>query len=173
MRQLYDASTNNWTFFFLFFFSPPTPPLFFPFFLVGCSRAIVHVKWFCRLRLCGAFMKSSFPFSFVLCFRTRFSRYQSHRVPFLSFTLPDLFLAVSRASDLIFIFCMPELIFDGINYVGSRFFVLLFEYFPQYATCLFLSYKVKSRVSSRDLLLKENCLFLAPNKLIHYLSDAL
>jgi hypothetical protein len=60
----------------------------------------------------------------VLCTRTRFRRYRGRRVPFSCFALPDSFSAVQWASDPIFLFCDPGLIFDGTVVVGSRFHVL-------------------------------------------------
>jgi hypothetical protein len=60
----------------------------------------------------------------VLRSRTRFRRYRGRRVPFSCFALPYTFLAVSRASGPVFMFCPPGLVFDGIECVGSRFNVL-------------------------------------------------
>jgi hypothetical protein len=59
----------------------------------------------------------------VLRVRTHFRRYRRRRVPFSCFALPDLFSAVPRASDPVFMFCAPRLIFDGTEDVGSRFLV--------------------------------------------------
>jgi hypothetical protein len=76
----------------------------------------------------------------VLRSRTHFRRYQSRRVPFSCFALPDLFLAlpisfscfglrdsfsaVPRASGPVLMFCAPGLVFGGTEGVGSRFHVL-------------------------------------------------
>jgi hypothetical protein len=56
--------------------------------------------------------------------RTPFRRYRGRRVPFSYFALPDLFSAVPRASDPVFIFCAPGLIFGDNVGVGSRFYFL-------------------------------------------------
>jgi hypothetical protein len=56
--------------------------------------------------------------------RTHFRRYRGHQVPFSCFALPDSFSAVPRVSGPVFMFCMPGLIFDGTEGVGSRFHVL-------------------------------------------------
>jgi hypothetical protein len=79
----------------------------------------------------------------VLRARTNFRRYRAFPVPFSCFALPDMFLAIPRASDLffkfcspdsfsavpralapVFMFCAPKLGFGGIGGVGSRFHVL-------------------------------------------------
>jgi hypothetical protein len=60
----------------------------------------------------------------VLRSRTRFRRYRGRRVSFSCFVLPDLFLAVPRASGPVFMLCAPGLVFDGTEVVGSRFYVL-------------------------------------------------
>jgi hypothetical protein len=56
----------------------------------------------------------------VLSSRTHFRRYCGRPLRFSCFALPDMFLAVKRASDPVFIFCAPELIFGGPKGVGSR-----------------------------------------------------
>jgi hypothetical protein len=60
----------------------------------------------------------------VLRTRTRLRRYRRRRVPFSCITLPDTFSAVRRASDPVFMFCAPGLIFGGSEGVMSRFHVL-------------------------------------------------
>jgi hypothetical protein len=60
----------------------------------------------------------------VLRSRTRFRRYRGNRDPFSCFALPNSFLAVPSASGLVFIFCAPKTIFDGIEGDESRFHVL-------------------------------------------------
>jgi hypothetical protein len=60
----------------------------------------------------------------VLRAPARFQRYRGHRVPSSCFALPDLFLAVPRASATVFMFCAFRLVFDGIEGVGSHFHVL-------------------------------------------------
>jgi hypothetical protein len=59
-----------------------------------------------------------------LCSRTCFRRYRGSQVPFSRFALPDSFSAVPGTSGPVFLFCTPELIFDGTEGVGSHFHVL-------------------------------------------------
>jgi hypothetical protein len=72
----------------------------------------------------------------VLCARRCFRRCRVLWVPFECFALPDLFSTVPRASDLIFMFCAPGIIFYGIKGVRSRFQLLSSR------TC-FLRYRVR------------------------------
>jgi hypothetical protein len=60
----------------------------------------------------------------VLLARTSFRRYRGRPIPFSCFPFSDTFLAIYRASGLVFMFCTPGLIFDGTEGVGSRFHVL-------------------------------------------------
>jgi hypothetical protein len=60
----------------------------------------------------------------VLRARTHFRRFRGRRVPFPCFPLPYSFSALPRASGLVFMFCVPRLIFGGTDRVGSRFHVL-------------------------------------------------
>jgi hypothetical protein len=60
----------------------------------------------------------------VLRSRPRFRRFRGRQIPFSYFASPYAFLAVARASGLVFMFCAPRLIFDGFEGVGSRFHVL-------------------------------------------------
>jgi hypothetical protein len=60
----------------------------------------------------------------VLRYRTRFRRCRARRVPFSCFARPDSFSAVPRVSDPVFMFCVPVLIFGGIEGLGSRVHVL-------------------------------------------------
>jgi hypothetical protein len=55
---------------------------------------------------------------------TRFQRYRDRRVPFSCLAHLESFLAISRASGLVFLFRAPEHIFGGIVGVGSFFHVL-------------------------------------------------
>jgi hypothetical protein len=57
----------------------------------------------------------------VLCSRTSFGRYRGRQVSFSSFSLPDSFSTVPKASGLVFIFCAPALILGGTTGVGYRF----------------------------------------------------
>jgi hypothetical protein len=55
--------------------------------------------------------------------RTCFRRYRGRQVPFPCFALPNSLSAVPWASGPVFIFCAPELVFDGTEGVKSRFHV--------------------------------------------------
>jgi hypothetical protein len=56
---------------------------------------------------------------------TRFRRYRGRRVPFSSFTLLDIFSAVSSASGPVFMFCATGLIFGATEGVQSCLHVVL------------------------------------------------
>jgi hypothetical protein len=60
----------------------------------------------------------------VLRFRTRFRPNRGCRIPFSSFVRSKSFLAVPRASCLVFMFCAPVIVFGGAECVGSCFYVL-------------------------------------------------
>jgi hypothetical protein len=60
----------------------------------------------------------------VLCSRTHFRWCLVHRVPFSYFVLPDSFSELPGASGLVFLFCVPLLIFGGSEGFLSRFHVL-------------------------------------------------
>jgi hypothetical protein len=60
----------------------------------------------------------------VLRVRTQFRWYRGRPVPFSCFALPDMFLAVQRASGPVFMFSAPGSVFGGTEGVGSRFHVL-------------------------------------------------
>jgi hypothetical protein len=57
----------------------------------------------------------------VLRSRTLFRRCEGRRAPFSCFALLDSFSTVSRASDPVFMFCVPILVFCGNLGVESRF----------------------------------------------------
>jgi hypothetical protein len=57
----------------------------------------------------------------VLRTRNRFRRYRGRPIPFSCFPLSDMFLVVRRASDPIFMFCAPRLVFGGTEGAGSCF----------------------------------------------------
>jgi hypothetical protein len=61
----------------------------------------------------------------VLRVRTRFRPYRGCRVSFLYFALPNSFSAVPRASDQVFMFCAPGLIFGDAECVGTLFHVFV------------------------------------------------
>jgi hypothetical protein len=54
---------------------------------------------------------------------TRFRRFRGRRVLFSCFALPDTFWAVPRASDVIFMFCAPIIVFGGTVGVRSVFMI--------------------------------------------------
>jgi hypothetical protein len=88
------------------------------------SRTLGPIFLFCALELLvGGTDGVGFPFH-VLRSRNRFRRYRGRPIPFSSFPLPNMFLAVPRASGPIFMFCTPGLLFDGTECVGSCFQVL-------------------------------------------------
>jgi hypothetical protein len=60
----------------------------------------------------------------LLCARPRFRRHRGRRVPFSCFALPDSFSSAPRELGPVFIFCAPDLVFDGAEGVWSRFHVL-------------------------------------------------
>jgi hypothetical protein len=60
----------------------------------------------------------------VLRSRTRFWRCGGRRVHFSCFALPHSFSAIPRASGLVFMFCAPGHVFDGMEGIGSHFHVL-------------------------------------------------
>jgi uncharacterized protein (DUF3820 family) len=61
----------------------------------------------------------------VLRSRTHFGRYRGRQVPFSYFALPDPFLAVSRASGPVFMFCAPRPISGGTEGGGGSHFNVL------------------------------------------------
>jgi hypothetical protein len=60
----------------------------------------------------------------ILPSRTYFWQYRVLRFPFSCFACPDSLSAVPRASDIVFMICVPALIFGDTEGVGSRFHVL-------------------------------------------------
>jgi hypothetical protein len=60
----------------------------------------------------------------VLRSRTRFRLYRGRRLPFSCLALSDSFFAVPWLSAPVFLFCAPELIFNGAEGVGSRYHIL-------------------------------------------------
>jgi hypothetical protein len=74
----------------------------------------------------------------VLSSRTRFRRYRERLVPFSCFARPYSFSEVPKASGLVIMFCVPELIFGVVEGVGSRFHVFhAWAHFRRYRGCLF------------------------------------
>jgi hypothetical protein len=60
----------------------------------------------------------------VLCSWTSVRQSRVCKVPFSCFARSDSLLAITRASGPVFMFCAPELVFGGVEGVGSRFHVL-------------------------------------------------
>jgi hypothetical protein len=60
----------------------------------------------------------------VLRYRNRFRWYHERRVQFSCFVLSDSFSAELRALGPFFMFCAPEIVFDGTEDIGSRLHVL-------------------------------------------------
>jgi hypothetical protein len=60
---------------------------------------------------------------YVLRSRTHFQRYRGRRFPFSCFALPDSFSAILWASGSVFMFCVPGIVFGGIEGVVSRFHI--------------------------------------------------
>jgi hypothetical protein len=60
----------------------------------------------------------------VLRSLTRFRLFRGRRLPFSCFACPNSFSAVPMAFGPVFMFCVPELIFGGIESVASRFHLL-------------------------------------------------
>jgi hypothetical protein len=67
--------------------------------------------------------KASGPIFHVLRCRTSFRRFRGHRMQFLCFALRNSFSTVSWALGLFFLFCAPDLVFDGSGVVVSSFHV--------------------------------------------------
>jgi hypothetical protein len=61
----------------------------------------------------------------VLRAQTHFRRYRGRPILFLWFLHPDMFLAVRRASRLVFMFCAPRHVSRGTEGIRSRFHVLI------------------------------------------------
>jgi hypothetical protein len=77
-------------------------------------RARTHFRWKPGCQV---------PFSYF-AHPNSISAYRAYSVSFSCFALPDMFLAVPRAFDLIFLFCSPRLVFGGTEGIGSSFQVL-------------------------------------------------
>jgi hypothetical protein len=60
----------------------------------------------------------------VLRSRTHFRRYRGRLFAFSCFALPDSFSVVPRSSGSVFMFCVPGVIFNGTEGMGSHFHVL-------------------------------------------------
>jgi hypothetical protein len=90
-------------------------------------RASCPVFMFCALGLVFGGTEGVGSRYHVLRCQTRFRRYRGCPVPFSCFSRSCSFLAVRRASSLVFMFCAPGHVFGGAEGVGSRFHVLLFQ----------------------------------------------
>jgi hypothetical protein len=63
----------------------------------------------------------------VLRARTHFRRYRGRWVSFSCIAIPDTFSAVRRASGLVFTFCAPGYVIDGVTGIRSHFHILRFR----------------------------------------------
>jgi hypothetical protein len=97
----------------------PTPDMF-----SAVLRASGPVLMFCAPGLVFGGTEGVGSRFHVLRARIHFWRYRGLRVPVSCFARPDSFLAVSRASGPVFIFCAPGLVFDGTVGVGFHFLIL-------------------------------------------------
>jgi len=97
------------------------------------TRASTPVIIFCSLGLIFGGMVGVGSCFHVLRSRCHFLRFRGRRLPFSFFALYDSFSAIPRATSPIFMFCAPELVFDGIEGAGSHFHVMCYEcHFPQH-----------------------------------------
>jgi hypothetical protein len=87
-------------------------------------RASVPVFMFCAPGLAFGGTDGVGPHFDVLYSRTRFWLYRRSQISFSYFARPDSFSAVLRASDPVYMFCAPGLVFGGNEGVGSCFHVL-------------------------------------------------
>jgi hypothetical protein len=87
-------------------------------------RSSGPVFMFCapRLAFCGT-VGVGFRFH-VLRSRTRFRRYCGRRLRFSCFAVMNSFSTVPTASSPVFMFCVPQHVFNGVKGVGSRFHFL-------------------------------------------------
>jgi hypothetical protein len=99
----------------------------------AAPRASGPIFMFCALKLIFGGIVGVMSRFHVLRSRTHFLRYRGRPILFLCFPLPDMFLAVWRASGSIFMFCASELVFIGTDGFVSRFHVLPSQSrFPRY-----------------------------------------
>jgi hypothetical protein len=87
-------------------------------------RTPVPVFMFCTPGLVSGGTEGTGSNFHVLRSLTRFGRYRGRRFPFSCFALPDTFWVLPRASGLVYMFCAPELVFDGTKGVNAHFHVL-------------------------------------------------
>jgi hypothetical protein len=90
---------------------------------LAAPRALGPVFMFCELVLVFGGTQGIGSRFHVLRARARFRRYPGRRVPFSYFARPYSFSVVPKASDPVFMFCAPELFFDGTMGVPYRFHV--------------------------------------------------
>jgi hypothetical protein len=91
---------------------------------LAVPRASGPVYMFCAPRLVFDVTEGVRSRFHILRSRPRFRRYRGSRVLISYFALPDSFWAEPRVPSPVFIFCAPELVFDGSEVVG-----FLFHYF--------------------------------------------
>jgi hypothetical protein len=94
-----------------------------PLIVFGCTEGVGSLYHVLRSRTHFRRYEGVRSLFHVLRFRTRFRRYRGRRIPFSCFARPDSFSAVPRASDPVFMFCAPGLIFISAECVGSCFHV--------------------------------------------------
>jgi hypothetical protein len=92
----------------------PLPDLF-----SAVSRASGHVFMSCASEIVFSGTVGVGSLFQVLRFRTHFQRYRWRPIAFSCFPLPDMFLAVSRVSGPVFMFCAPRHVFGGTEVIGS------------------------------------------------------
>jgi hypothetical protein len=109
---IFDGTEGVGSLFHVFFFSVLN---------FGGTEGVGPIFMFCAPRLVFGGAEGVDSRSHVLRYRTHFQRYRGRRLSFSSFALPDSFSTVPMASDPVFIFCVPVLVFRGIEGVGSRF----------------------------------------------------
>jgi hypothetical protein len=100
---------------------------------LALSKASVPVSMFCAPGLIFGNTEGVGSRFHILRSRTYSRRYRGRRVPFSCFACPDSFSALPRVSVPFLMFCAPEIIFGGIEGVGSRFHILRsLTYFRRY-----------------------------------------
>jgi hypothetical protein len=99
---------------------PRALPKSFP----AIPRVFGPVAKFCAPKVVSRDTEGVWSRCLVLRTQTHFRRYREHRVQISCFALPDSFSTVPRASNPVFMFCAPRLVFSGTVRVGSSFHIL-------------------------------------------------
>jgi hypothetical protein len=95
-----------------------------PYSFSAVPRASGPVLMFCAIRLVFDDTEGVGSRFHVLRARTHFQRCRGRRVPFSCLACPYLFSTVPRASDSIFMFCAPRIVFGATEGVRSHLHVL-------------------------------------------------